>query len=104
MTQYPDSITITVVVPATQDSTGSWTQGSSTTFTSICRLEPNGSGRQIIGDDGVLVDFEYKAYLPPVTTVISKGSTFVATMANNGTITGTIKRPYNGQLNSQLWL
>lgn len=102
--QYPDTITVTVVTPATQDSDLNWIEGTETTYTLACRLEPNGSGRQVMGDDGVLRDYAYKAYLPPMTTVIPSGTAYTAVSLNNGTITGTVKRPHNGQLNSQLWL
>jgi len=104
MIQYPDSLTVTVTTPLTQNSSGDWTGGTTTVLTLTCRFEPNGSGRQVMGDDGVLRDYAYKAYLPPMTTVIPTGSAYVATTLNNGTITGTVKRPHNGQLNSQLWL
>ena len=102
--QYPDTISITVITPATQDYTGNWVSGSEATYSFSCRLEPNGSGRQVIGDDGVLRDFAYLCFLPAMTTVIPTGSTYVATTLNNGTVTGTVKRSNNGQLNSRLWL
>lgn len=104
MTQYPDSIVLTITIPATQDSNGNWTAGSTSTLTSACRLEPNGTGRQMMGDDGVLRDYAYTCYLPQMTTVVPTGSPYVATTLNNGVITGTVKRPSNGQLNSRLWL
>ena len=105
LTQYPDSIVLTVITPASQDTTtGIWTAGSTSTLTYACRLEPNGTGRQMMGDDGVLRDYAYTCYLPQMTTVVPTGSTYVATTLNNGTISGTVKRPSNGQLNSRLWL
>ena len=106
MTQYPDSIVLTVITPASQDTTtGIWTEGTTTVLPSKpCRLEPNGTGRQVMGDDGVLRDYAYTCYLPQMTTVVPTGSTYVATTLNNGVISGTVKRPSNGQLNSRLWL
>lgn len=102
--QYPDSIVFTITTPLTQDSNGNWTGGTTTSYTLSCRLEPNGTGRQVMGDDGVLRDFAYTCYLPQMTTVIPTGSAYVATTLNNGVVSGTVKRPNNGQYNSRLWL
>ena len=104
MTQYPDSIVLTITTPLTQDSSGNWVGGTTSTLTASCRLEPNGTGRQMMGDDGVLRDYAYTCYLPKMTSVIPSGSTYVATTLNNGVISGDVKRHSNGQLNSRLWL
>jgi hypothetical protein len=105
MTQYPDTIVITVTTPATQNtSTGLWTAGTSTTYTLECRAETNSKAAKVAGNDGVMIDFAFNCYLPVMTTVIPFGSAFTLTLANNGTVTGKIKGAKNGQLNSRLWL
>lgn len=105
MEQYPDSIVITVTTAATQDpNTGIWTAGTSTVYTFKCRAEVNGTGRQIAGDDGGLMDYAFEVYLPLMTTVITTGSDYVLSALSNGTISGKVKRASNGQLNSRLWL
>lgn len=105
MDQYPDSIVITVTTPATQDpDTGIWTAGTSTAYTLECRAEVNGTGRQIAGDDGVLMDYAFQVFLPLMTTVIPAGSDYVLTALSNGIISGKVKRASNGQLNSRIWL
>jgi len=102
--QYPDNIVLTITTPAYQDANSNWVAGTTSTLTSSCRLEPNGTGRQVMGDDGVLRDYAYTCYLPQMTTVVPSGSTYVATTLNNGVVSGTVKRASNGQLNSRLWL
>lgn len=105
MEQYPDSIVITVVTPATQNSTTLvWTAGSTTTYTLKCRAEVNGTGRQIAGRDGSLIDYAFTCYLPKMTIVIPDDSDYVLTALDNGTISGKTKRASNGQLNSRIWL
>jgi hypothetical protein len=104
MEQYPDSIVVTVRVAATQDSNGNWVDGSSTNHTFAGRAEPNGTGRKVANDDGILMDFAFIYYMPQMTTVIPTGSTYVLTTLNNGVFAGNVKRPSNGQLNSRLWL
>ncbi len=104
VSQYPDSVVVTVNVDATKNASGVWIKGSSTDYTFDCRAEPNGKGRRIAGKDGVLMDFSFLCYMPKTTTEIPFGSNFVLTTLNNGEKTGTVKRASNGQLNSRLWL
>lgn len=104
MTQYPDTITISVTSPASQGSNGNWTAGISTQYEYQCRLEPNKSGRQVIGDDGVLRDFSYNCFMPRISFKIPTGSEYSVVSLNNCTISGTVKNSYNGQLNSRIWL
>lgn len=104
MTQYPDSIALTVTASASQNASGIWTAGGSSGYTFDCRAEVNGTGRQIAGDDGALMDYSFQVFLPVMTVVIPAGSDFVLTALSNGTISGKVKRASNGQLNSRLWL
>lgn len=105
VTQYPDTIAVTVQAPATQNtSTGLWTAGSSTVYTLSCRAEVNSRMAKISGADGVLLEYAFDCYLPAMSTVIPFGSAFSLTMANNTTVTGKVKGAKNGQLNSRLWL
>jgi hypothetical protein len=104
MNQYPDSITITTSASASQNASGIWTAGASGSYTFSCRAEVNGTGRQIAGDDGAMIDYSFLVFLPVTTVVIPAGSGFVLSALSNGTISGTVKRASNGQLNSRLWL
>lgn len=105
MTQYPDSIAITVQTAATQNtSTGLWTAGTSTIHTLDCRAEVNSKAGKIAGNDGAMLDYSFDCYLPLMTTVIPYGSDFTLTMLNNFIVTGKVKGAKNGQLNSRLWL
>jgi hypothetical protein len=105
MEQYPDTIVVTVVTPATQNSTTLvWTPGGSTNYTLKCRVEANNSGRKIPGADGELIDYAFTLYLPQMATVIPDGSVFSLSSLSNGTISGTTKKSFNGQLNSRIWV
>ena len=104
ITQYPDTIVITVPTQATQDSNGNWIPGADTIYTFSCRVETNSSGRQVMGDDGVLYDYNFICYLPQMSTVIPRETNYVLTKLNGGIFSGKIKNQSNGQLNSRLWL
>ena len=104
MNQYPDSITITTYASGSQNASGVWTSGASGTNTFDCRAEVNGTGKKIVGDDGIMIDYSYDLFMPVSTVVIQPGSDFVFASLNNGSISGKVKRASNGQLNSRLWL
>jgi hypothetical protein len=135
MEQYPDSIIVRITEPATQDpTTGYWTAGTSTTYSCKCRAEVNGTGRQIPGKDGSLMDYAFTCYLPVIDAIIPEGSEFIIISGSEITIggrsiavdsaftdvgndlisvdvtsatviaEGKVKRFSKGQLNSRLWL
>ena len=104
MKQYPDSIVLTIAASGSQNASGVWTAGASGTYTFDCRAEVNSAGRRIASDDGALIDYTFQVFIPVTTVVITPGSDFVLTALSNGTIRGKVKRAYNGQLNSRLWL
>jgi hypothetical protein len=104
MNQYPDSITITTSASASQNASGIWTAGASGSYIFTCRAEVNGTGRQIAGDDGAMIDYSFQVFMPITSVVIPAGSDFVLSALLNGTISGKVKRASNGQLNSRLWL
>ncbi len=104
MTQYPDSITITTAASGSQNASGVWTAGATTDYTFSCRAEVNGTGKKIVGADGILTDYTFQVFMPLTTVVIPDGSDFVLTALTNGSISGKVKRASNGQLNSRLWL
>ena len=104
MTQYPDSITVTISASASQNASGFWSSGVASAYTFDCRAEINGSGRQIAGADGILVDYAFTVYIPAMTTIVPIDSDFVLNSLLNGIITGKVKGASNGQLNSRLWL
>jgi hypothetical protein len=133
--QYPDSIIVRIVEPATQDLvSGNWTAGATTTYTCKCRAEVNGTGRQIAGKDGSLMDYAFTCYLPKIAAIIPDGSQYIIISGAEITIggrsitvesafidveddlvsvdvttatviaSGKVKRFSNGQLNSRIWL
>jgi hypothetical protein len=104
MTQYPDSIAITVSASSWQNASGIWTAGASAGYTFHCRAEVNGMGRQIASDDGELMDYSFEVYMPATTTIIPRDSDYVLTTLLNGVLSGKVKRASNGQLNSRIWL
>jgi len=104
MKQYPDSIVITYAASGSQNASGVWTAGASGIYTFDCRAEVNGTGKQIAGNDGALIDYSFQVFMPVTTVIIPPESDFVLIALSNGTIRGKVKRAYNGQLNSRLWL
>ena len=104
MTQYPDNIVVTTSASGSQNASGIWTAGATTDYTFPCRAEVNGTGKKIVGVDGVLIDYTFSLFMPVTTVVIPDGSDFVLTAFSNGVISGKTKRAFNGQLNSRLWL
>lgn len=104
MNQYPDSIALTVSASASMNASGVWTGGATAGYNLSCRAEVNGTGRQIAGDDGVLMDYAFQVFMPAMTTIIPRDSDYVLSTLVNGIITGKVKRASNGQLNSRLWL
>ena len=104
MEQYPDSIAITVYASASQNASGIWTEGATAGYTFDCRAEVNGTGRQIAGDDGTLMDYAFQVYMPATTVVVPRDSDYVLNSLLNGIISGKVKRASNGQLNSRIWL
>jgi len=104
MTQYPDSIVITTAASGSQNASGIWTAGAITNYTFSCRAEVNGTGKKIVGADGMMMDYSFQVFMPLTTVVIPDGSDFVLTALSNGSVSGKVKRASNGQLNSRLWL
>ncbi len=104
MQQYPDSIKVTTSASGSQNASGIWTAGTTTDYTFSCRAEVNGTGKKIVGTDGIMMDYTFQVFMPLTTVVIPDGSDFVLTALSNGVISGKVKRASNGQLNSRLWL
>lgn len=104
ISQYPDSITITVSASASQNASGVWIAGGSTDYTFDCRAEVNGTGKKIPGVDGSLIDYSFDVYMPSTAIVIPRDSDYVLNSLLNGVISGKVKRASNGQFNSRLWL
>ena len=104
MEQYPDSIVITTAASGSQNASGVWTAGATGSYSFDCRAEVNGTGKRIPSNDGALIDYSFLVFLPVMTTIIPPESDYVLTLLSNSTITGKVKRAFNGQLNSRLWL
>lgn len=104
VTQYPDTIVITINSAATQDADGDWVTGTSTTHTFSCRAEMNTKGLKIAMADGTLHEYGFVCYMPPSGIVLSTDDAYVLTKADGSVYSGSIKNPSNGQLNTRLWL
>lgn len=105
VTQYPDSITITVTGEPTQDSVSGFGAASteSTDYTFQCRAEKNTKGFFIRGVDGSQIDYAFVIYMPRTATNLPIGSKYVLTKGTEQ-YAGRIKDANNGQLNSMIWL
>lgn len=101
--QYPHTATFTLKADATQEAGGSWTAGSESSLESECRLEANGQGKTITGEDGQAIEFAWTMFLPVMTTFIPAG-TEVSVDRDGQTIPGKVIRQAIGQLNTRIWL
>ena len=100
VSQYPHTITVTWKGKATQDANLNWVEGAEGSLTSECRAEVNSSGKKISGVDGTLVEYSFTVYMPHTDTVIPIGANYTL----NGTVIGTVKGSWNGQLSSRIWV
>lgn len=103
MEQYPHTATFTIEVAASQGAGGNWTNGTTSSLQTECRIEPNGQGRTITGVDGKAIEFAWTMFAPLMATTIPVG-TKVSVVTDVETILGVVKRQYIGQLNTRVWL
>jgi hypothetical protein len=68
-----------------------------------CRAEPNGKGETLRGDDGSELNFAFNVFLPKMDKEVSVNAE-VEIFIGDKLVTGTVKRHFNGQLNSRLWV
>lgn len=104
--QYPDTIEITKDPEFTQDEeTGNFESGEANTpFTSECRAEPAGSNPVIKGANGDDIMYSWIVYMPKTSEVFEFGDAVKVTKADGSEFIGNVKRQYNGQFNSRLWV
>ena len=105
--QYPHSISVISSPEFTQnEDTGNFQQVPETggTFESECRAEPAGSNPIIKGIDGNDIVFAWIVYMPKTETEFKFGDKVVVTLGNGSQYEGTVKRQYNGQFNTRLWV
>lgn len=98
--QYPHTISVTWKGQSTQDANLNWVEGSPASFESICRAEVNSSGKKISGVDGTLIEYSFTVYMPHTETIIPIGANYTL----NGSVVGTVKGAWNGQLSSRIWV
>jgi len=98
--QYPHTISVAWKGKATQDANLNWVEGAASSFESECRAEVNSSGKKISGVDGALAEYSFTIFLPHTDIIIPIGANYTL----NGTMAGTIKGAWNGQLSSRLWV
>lgn len=104
--QYPDNIVITGNADFIQnEQTGNFEPVSpGTAFSSECRAEPAGSNPVIKGKDGDDIVFSWIVYLPKTSEVFQFGDKVAITKADGSVFNADVKRQYNGQFNSRLWV
>lgn len=105
MKRYPDSITITQTPEPVQDADGNFSipEGAET-FTSDCRFRPAGANNTVTGDDGETVAYSYKVYMPVADEQFNFGDSISGTTHSGFAITGKVKRHYNRQKHSEVWV
>lgn len=104
--QYPDIIQIVTDSDYEQDVNGNFVPiaGSGSTFTSSCRAQPAGDNPVIKGDDGNDLVYSWVIYMPKTSAELEFGANVTLTRHDGIVFTGSLKRQYNGQLNSRLWV
>jgi len=102
--QYPDSVTYTIPAAPVQDLSGNWYVPDGTALTTACRAEYNSRNGTVMTQDGKVVQFDYTVYQAAHTTEIVPGTEAVITLHNGQTVTTTVKRHENNQLNSKSWV
>ena len=107
VTQYPHSLVVHVVNESVQDDNGNWSdQTDEWVIHSICRVEPNGKGSVINGQDGKAIVYADTVYMPLGTAKHPLCSEALLFTAVDGATkaTGKVINFSNGQLNARLWL
>lgn len=106
VTQYPDTIVITIqAAPEQNPASGVYeaSTGASTVLTFDCRAEQNEEGKVIPGADGGKIEFAFEVYMPRTSDIIPRGAQYSLSKGSQ-TYTGVVLGASNGQLNSRLWL
>jgi hypothetical protein len=104
--QYPHTLTAKIIGPGTKDAMGNPIPGTETSRVQKCRAEaPNVKTEPIKNNDGESLAFSWIVYMPFGVAKLAEG-TEVSITDKDGSLfcTGTVKRFYNGQLNTRLWL
>lgn len=108
--QYPHTIIIQPQGEFEQDASGNFNPSawSGEVFSSECRAEPAGSnpvikGPVIRGVDGGEIAFGWEVFLPKTDKNFRFGDKVTITVDGNE-FPDTLKRQYNGQFNTQLWV
>jgi hypothetical protein len=104
MVQYPDTITFSITANPVQDLDGEWYVPDPVLLSKICRAEFNSRSGLVAMVDGQLVSYDYTIYQPVHTTDIQPGTEVTIVLHNGRTVTATVKRHENGQLNSRSWV
>lgn len=105
VSQYPHTITIQLQGEFEQDASGNFQPkaGTGGTFSSECRAEPAGTNPVIKGADGEDIVFVWVVYMPKSVVNFQFGDDVTVTI-NGENFSGTVKRQYNGQFNTRLWV
>lgn len=102
----PHTLTLSVSLPGSYDSSGRFTNGGERTTKGIpCRFEPNGRANTIALEDGTIYTYSYMVYMDVDCPEISFGDVvelFDQSGQSNGRFTA--HGFHRGQLNSKLWV
>ncbi|WP_372932437.1 hypothetical protein [Mariniphaga sediminis] len=103
--QYPDTVIVAKEPEYMQGEKGYFSTGAEPiTFDSECRAEPAGSNPVIRGDDGNDILYSWLVYLPKSSQVFAFGDKVKLTKADGSIYESSLKRFYNGQFNTRLWV
>lgn len=104
VTQYPDTVKVTVTAPATRDASGNYTLATTTTTELTGRWEANGKGLFVATEGGQQIVYSGIVYLPKGTAKPPYGAKVEVYRDTVLIATGTVQNFSAGQLNCRMWL
>ncbi len=102
--QYPHIIQLKFATSEPEMVSGEWVFSEPEIKEYPCRAEASTGNSTIGTESGEAVFFEFMVYLPKMTDEHEEGTDCTLKLSETKQIKTTIKRHYNGQLNSRIWL
>jgi hypothetical protein len=102
--RFPHTLILSTVADSTQDASGNWVAGSSSTKQVPCRYEPNSSSDVIKAQDGQQIVYDGIVYADIMVDTIALGTNLEIKNGAEAIAKGTVKQFHKGQLNTTVWL
>jgi hypothetical protein len=103
MVRHPHSVTVSWKAPVKDETSGNYSAGAEDSFTADCSVSNNTKGQKI-GTDGKMVDYSITVHMEKQSKEAPYGASAVVTFEGGTTFSGTVKRMFNYQTYSKIWL